>query len=464
MSDAVRSARHVACRSVILWHLSPPNRHRPYLSLVRLWSDAHFQLEIQLEISTWKSQISNRRFGIWIPLFFSRMELDRLSQGSFKLKIENSSWRASWRENRINGWHMSPWGPSWEIWERFFPWELGFLNRFDSMNLDLSRFWEFWELLCQSSVYQVTFNLIMVSTWTQLEIGSSTVEEEHQTWYFLCATLYCLLTLISLFNLNFQVEKLSREKSRRNFACGIGLMTSHRILRSWNQTGNKFLGNPDIAKFLISNHFQLEILGILSLGILGTLGVVSILRNRSIPRKFIPAGICLLGTLGTLVFKFDSIFNLKDVWIARLVYFSGIFNVIYGIFVGTNSSQTFNLNILGIFQILMLIHRPENFFLFVIIGNLQVEFNLKIHFWIFIEIRRFVNFQLEIIELKSIKIQVENLNLKSFPNVGDEENSRKFQRRVDFNFHLEVDGTICIFCIWKFQQSRHHRHQWSLHG
>jgi len=100
--------------------------------------------------------------------------------------------------------------------------------------------------------------------------GSSTIEEEHQTWYFLATTLYFIsflsrmgflcwrhhLDTISA-SLEFPTDaarsvqrKQAGQRSRNIFFYFLLLVFSNRIMRGWNQTGNKYLGFADYAKWL----------------------------------------------------------------------------------------------------------------------------------------------------------------------------------------------------------------------
>ncbi|PRP89326.1 transferase [Planoprotostelium fungivorum] len=70
--------------------------------------------------------------------------------------------------------------------------------------------------------------------------GSSTVEEEHQTWYFLSISLLIIRSSIAM----------HRDPTLSTSIKILVLLVSSRGLRSWNQTGNKWLGGPDTAKWL----------------------------------------------------------------------------------------------------------------------------------------------------------------------------------------------------------------------
>jgi len=62
--------------------------------------------------------------------------------------------------------------------------------------------------------------------------SSSFIEEEHQTWYYLLST-YLLIRTIEQKSLKY-----------------LFMLVLSRLIRSWNQTGNKWLSLPDIGDFL----------------------------------------------------------------------------------------------------------------------------------------------------------------------------------------------------------------------
>jgi ethanolaminephosphotransferase len=61
--------------------------------------------------------------------------------------------------------------------------------------------------------------------------SSSFIEEEHQCWYYLLSTYLLLITI--------------EEKSFQN----LFMLILSRVIRSWNQTGNKWLHLNDIGDF-----------------------------------------------------------------------------------------------------------------------------------------------------------------------------------------------------------------------
>jgi ethanolaminephosphotransferase len=62
--------------------------------------------------------------------------------------------------------------------------------------------------------------------------SSSFIEEEHQSWYYLLSTYLLIRTI--------------EEKSLKY----LFMLVLSRLIRSWNQTGNKWLSLTDIGDFL----------------------------------------------------------------------------------------------------------------------------------------------------------------------------------------------------------------------
>ncbi|KAL2809023.1 alkaline-phosphatase-like protein [Aspergillus granulosus] len=82
--------------------------------------------------------------------------------------------------------------------------------------------------------------------------ASSYVEEEQQFWYWVFTGWVFYLHVRSFQFLGGTSSGLSR--SLLTTVGAIALMISHRILRRWNQTGQKFAAEPDIARTYFPNH------------------------------------------------------------------------------------------------------------------------------------------------------------------------------------------------------------------
>lgn len=94
-----------------------------------------------------------------------------------------------------------------------------------------------WSLL--QSVKTIRFLVIlMTSLYAVTMFGSSLVEEEHHFWYWGATGWIAWLYILS---------------ARRKFKDGfdwVFVMIIIRVIRSWNQTGQKYAGGPDIASYL----------------------------------------------------------------------------------------------------------------------------------------------------------------------------------------------------------------------
>lgn len=112
-----------------------------------------------------------------------------------------------------------------------------------------------WRLL--KSVPLIRFILLMITVLYSLSMfGSSLVEEEHHLWYWGATGWISWLYILT-----------TRKKFTDGFDWVIGLIIV-RIIRSWNQTGQKYAGGPDIASFLSKpeNAFGLWFLVVLYYG------------------------------------------------------------------------------------------------------------------------------------------------------------------------------------------------------
>jgi ethanolaminephosphotransferase len=81
--------------------------------------------------------------------------------------------------------------------------------------------------------------LVITGLYAGAMFGSSLVEEEHHLWYWGATGWISWLYLLT---------------ARKNFVDGfywVFSMITIRIIRSWNQTGQKYAGGPDIASFLL---------------------------------------------------------------------------------------------------------------------------------------------------------------------------------------------------------------------
>lgn len=100
-----------------------------------------------------------------------------------------------------------------------------------------------------------TFLLFAISSYSGMMFASSYVEEEQQFWYWICVG-WTLFLYTKPFSTPKSSHKSAQESCRTMFSkLGIiGLAVSHRILRRWNQTGQKFTAQPDVAHAFLPSH------------------------------------------------------------------------------------------------------------------------------------------------------------------------------------------------------------------
>lgn len=106
---------------------------------------------------------------------------------------------------------------------------------------------------CTRHMSSGLFLMLMVITYGMMMFASSYVEEEQQFWYWICSGW--------VFYLHIKSE--SSAIPRRRFGslaswaekCVILVLAiTQRLLRRWNQTGQKFAAEPDIARTFFALH------------------------------------------------------------------------------------------------------------------------------------------------------------------------------------------------------------------
>ncbi|KAJ5470866.1 Alkaline phosphatase-likealpha/beta/alpha [Penicillium desertorum] len=99
------------------------------------------------------------------------------------------------------------------------------------------------------------FLMLMIVTCGMMMFASSYVEEEQQFWYWICSGWIVYLHIKS--------QSSAKPVSHKRFGsllywsdkCTIlVLATTQRLLRRWNQTGQKFAAEPDIARTFFARH------------------------------------------------------------------------------------------------------------------------------------------------------------------------------------------------------------------
>ncbi|CAK7266639.1 major facilitator super transporter protein [Sporothrix epigloea] len=93
----------------------------------------------------------------------------------------------------------------------------------------------------------------MTTTYGLMMFASSYVEEEHHFWYWTTSAWLALIGWQSLSSAVASPGKVRVEGRRRRDVCAnilalAAVFTAIRLLRGWNQTGQKFAGEPDIVK------------------------------------------------------------------------------------------------------------------------------------------------------------------------------------------------------------------------
>lgn len=105
-----------------------------------------------------------------------------------------------------------------------------------------------------------SFLLFSIFSYGAMMFASSYVEEEQQFWYWVFTGWTFYLHIKSNGRQDKRVFSKSAHKRSRQLlplltATGsIGLSITYRVLRRWNQTGQKFAAEPDIAQAFFSSH------------------------------------------------------------------------------------------------------------------------------------------------------------------------------------------------------------------
>ncbi|OKL56752.1 hypothetical protein UA08_07882 [Talaromyces atroroseus] len=103
----------------------------------------------------------------------------------------------------------------------------------------------------QTSVSSTLFLLTTATLHGAMMFASSFVEEEQQFWYWIATSWVVYIHLRSARGCKVSAMSLKRTIYTIFFA------TIGRIVRRWNQTGQKFAGEPDIVHFLASSQPRL---------------------------------------------------------------------------------------------------------------------------------------------------------------------------------------------------------------
>ncbi|OQE07122.1 hypothetical protein PENVUL_c015G06482 [Penicillium vulpinum] len=99
------------------------------------------------------------------------------------------------------------------------------------------------------------FMMLMVITCGMMMFASSYVEEEQQFWYWICSGWIVYLHIKSQSSANAVSRKRFGSLASWSNKCMILVLAiTQRLLRRWNQTGQKFAAEPDIARTFFTSH------------------------------------------------------------------------------------------------------------------------------------------------------------------------------------------------------------------
>lgn len=110
-----------------------------------------------------------------------------------------------------------------------------------------------WPPLCQFLVFGIVFHSLSYAS-------SSFIEEEHQTWYYLTSTALIALYLMETRSMlqpssdNKIENKYSLKRRQFQWFC---VFVAHLVARRLNQTGDKWLMQPDIGDWLTMDEHRL---------------------------------------------------------------------------------------------------------------------------------------------------------------------------------------------------------------
>ncbi|KAJ5375351.1 Alkaline phosphatase-like alpha/beta/alpha [Penicillium concentricum] len=99
------------------------------------------------------------------------------------------------------------------------------------------------------------FLMLMIITCGMMMFASSYVEEEQQFWYWICSGWIVYLHIKSQSSANpVSRKRFGSLASWSNKCMILVLAITQRLLRRWNQTGQKFAAEPDIARTFFVRH------------------------------------------------------------------------------------------------------------------------------------------------------------------------------------------------------------------
>lgn len=107
---------------------------------------------------------------------------------------------------------------------------------------------------CTRSAYTGAFLAFMVVGYAAMMFASSYVEEEQQFWYWI-GSGWIFYLHIRCASSGFNVRKrMTSFQTQFASLATLSLAVCQRLLRRWNQTGQKFTSEPDIARDFFPAH------------------------------------------------------------------------------------------------------------------------------------------------------------------------------------------------------------------
>jgi len=107
---------------------------------------------------------------------------------------------------------------------------------------------------CTRSAHTGLFLAFMIIGYGSMMFASSYVEEEQQFWYWIWSGWMLYLHVRFAASRPSARSNMGSLPARYPALATFGLAISQRILRRWNQTGQKFAAEPDIARAFFPDH------------------------------------------------------------------------------------------------------------------------------------------------------------------------------------------------------------------
>lgn len=172
---------------------------------------------------------------------------------------------------------------------------------------------------CKRASYTGVFLAFMIVGYGSMMFASSYVEEEQQFWYWICSGWLLYLHIRS------GSARQGPRRSARSISITwaqlgtLGLAVSQRLMRRWNQTGQKFAAEPDIARTFFPGHPT-----VLWALLILTYADAGYHLFRSLSSSILPRLGALILAVVALMFKLNFVANdspelLTDTFLSRVV-------------------------------------------------------------------------------------------------------------------------------------------------